>query len=181
MQAARGLIGAGIEFAAGVQRRHDDFERGFLREFRMRIDRNAAAIVGDGEIAVGLELDLDEGRVAGDRLVHGIVEHFGEEVVQAGLVGAADIHAGAPAHRLQPLQHLDRLFIVAGGFFLLCGLSRRAFGGRVFAGRAAKKIVLLSHRRILRRFGPKMRRPSLPTPTGGGRERTLVSSYASRG
>ncbi len=29
------------------------------------------------------------------------------EVVQRVDVGAADIHAGAAAHRLQPLQHLD--------------------------------------------------------------------------
>ena len=32
MQAARGLIGFLIEFAARVQRGHDDFERRFLRE-----------------------------------------------------------------------------------------------------------------------------------------------------
>ena len=43
----------------------------------------------------------------GDRLVHGVVEHLGEEVMQRLLVGAADIHAGAPAHRLEPLEHLD--------------------------------------------------------------------------
>ena len=47
MQAAGGLVDLGIEFAAGVQRAHDDFERGLLREFRMRIDRDAAAIVAD--------------------------------------------------------------------------------------------------------------------------------------
>ena len=40
-------------------------------------------------------------------LVHGVVEHLGEEVVQSLLVGAADIHAGTPAHRLEPLEHLD--------------------------------------------------------------------------
>ena len=80
----------------------------------MRVDRDAAAIVGDGEVAVLVELDLDEGRVARHRLVHGIVDHLGEEVVQRLLVGAADIHAGPAAHRLQPLQHLDRGGVVAG-------------------------------------------------------------------
>ena len=49
--------------------------------------------------------------MARDRLVHGVVEHLGEEVMHGLLVGAADIHAGAPAHRLEPLQHLD----VGGG------------------------------------------------------------------
>ena len=62
VQAARGLVDLGVEFAAGMQRAHDDFERGLLREFRMRIDRNAAAIVGDGQEAVGAQFDLDEGR-----------------------------------------------------------------------------------------------------------------------
>ena len=108
MQAARGLVGPGIELAAGMQRGHDDFQRRFFREFRVRIDRNAAPVVGHGREAVLIQRDVDAGRVAGDRLVHGIVEHFGEQMVQGGLVGAADIHAGAPPHRLETLQHLDR-------------------------------------------------------------------------
>ena len=80
----------------------------------MRIDRDAAAVVGDGDKAVGLHLDLDPVGMAGQRLVHGIVDHLGEQVVQRLLVGAADIHAGAAAHRLEPLQHLDMLGGVAG-------------------------------------------------------------------
>ena len=47
VQAARGLVDLGVELAAGVQRAHDHFERGLLRELRMRIDRDAAAVVGD--------------------------------------------------------------------------------------------------------------------------------------
>ena len=73
----------------------------------MRIDRNAAAVVGDGEEAVGLELDLDPVGMAGERLVHGVVDDLGEQVMQRLLVGAADIHAGPAAHRLEPFQHLD--------------------------------------------------------------------------
>ncbi len=88
----------------------------------------------------GSSVDLDEGRVAGDRLVHGIVEHLGEEVVHRGLVGAADIHAGAPAHGLQPLQHFDR----GGGVFRR--LARLAGGGRrALARRAAEKIIAVGH------------------------------------
>ena len=90
-----------------MQHAHDHFERGFLGKFRVRVDRNAAAIVDDGEEAVGGKLHLDEARMARQRLVHGVVDHLGEEMVQRLLVGAADIHAGAPAHRLEPLQHLD--------------------------------------------------------------------------
>ena len=114
VQAARGLVDLGVELAAGVQRAHDHFERRLVLELRMRIDRNAAAIVGDGDEAVDLHLDLDPVGVTGQRLVHGVVDHFGEQVVQRLLVGAADIHAGPPAHRLEPFQHFDVLGGVAG-------------------------------------------------------------------
>ena len=58
--------------------------------------------------------DLDMVGVARHRLVHGVVDHLGEEVMHRLLVGAADIHAGAPAHGLEPFQHLD----VGGGIVL---------------------------------------------------------------
>jgi hypothetical protein len=45
--------------------------------------------------------------MTGDRLVHGVIKHLGEEMVHRLLIGAADIHAGPPAHRLEPFQHLD--------------------------------------------------------------------------
>ena len=107
VQAARGLVDLGVELAAGMQRAHDDFERGFFRKFRMRIDRDAAAIVGDGQKTVGGQFDLDEGGVPCQGFVHGVVDDFGEQMVQRLFIGAADIHAGAAAHRLQAFQHLD--------------------------------------------------------------------------
>ena len=73
----------------------------------MRIDRNAAAVVGDGQESVGAEFHLDEGGVAGQRLVHRVVDDFGEQMMQRLFVGAADIHAGPAADRLQPFEHLD--------------------------------------------------------------------------
>ena len=102
----------------------------------MRVDRDAAAVVGDGDEAVGAELDLDPRGVAGDRLVHGVVDHLGEEVVQPLLVGAADVHARPPADRLQPLQHLD-----VGGRIGLLGADG-ALQGRLPAalGRARHRL-----------------------------------------
>jgi len=107
VQAARGLIDLRIEFSAGVQRRHDDFERRLVLVFGMGVDRNPATVVGDRQGAVRLQRDLDEIGVSGGRLVHRIVDDLGEEMMQRLLVGAADIHAGAAANRLQPFQHLD--------------------------------------------------------------------------
>ena len=132
MQTARSLVDLGVEFAAGVQRAHDHFERRFFREFRVRIDRNAAAVVVDGDKAVGRHLDFDPVGVAGERLVHGVVDHLGEQVMQRLLVGAADIHAGAAAHRLEPLQHFDMLGGVAG----VAGSAAR--GGAAIAGGAPR-------------------------------------------
>ena len=138
VQAARGLVDLGVEFAAGVQRAHDHFERRLVLELRMRIDRDAAAVVGDGDEAVGLHLDFDEGGVAVQRLVHGIVDHLGEQVMQRLLVGAADIHAGTPAHRLEPLQHLDVLGGVAGLAARSRGWLRAALAGAALAARCRR-------------------------------------------
>ena len=55
--------------------------------------------------------------IAGHRLVHGVVEQLGDEVVQGAAVGAADIHAGAAADRLEAFEHLDLggVVVVAAG------------------------------------------------------------------
>ena len=91
----------------------------------MRIDRDAAAVVGDGQKAVGAQFDLDEGGMSRQRLVHGIVDDFGEQMMQRLFVGAADIHAGTAAYRLQAFQHLDIGRGVAG---LGAGRARRGLG-----------------------------------------------------
>ena len=107
------------------------------------------------EIAVGLQLDLDEGGVARQRLVHGVVDDFGEQMMQRLLVGAADIHAGPAAHRLQPLQHLDVGGGIAGLARRRADLARRGIGGggtfrigprgSLFARRAAEEIAIIRH------------------------------------
>ena len=124
----------------------------------MRIDRNAAAVVGNRQEAVGVKLDLDEGGMAGHRLVHRIVDDLGEEMVQRLLVGAADIHARPPAHRLQPFQYLDvgctiALAAVLGRHGSLgCGLHERIGWAHSSAGRrfgmlaeSGEKIVAVVH------------------------------------
>ncbi len=135
MQAARGLINLGVELAAGMQRAHDHFERGFLRKFRMRIDRNAAAIVGDGQKSVGAQFHLDERGMAGQRLVHRIVDDFGEQMVQRLLVGAADIHARPAPHRLQAFEDFDVARGIAG------------FGAGGARGDLERRPALSAHRR----------------------------------
>ena len=75
----------------------------------MGVDRHAAAIVADGQDIARRKFHLDAAGMAGHRLVHRIVEDFGGQMMQRVDVGAADIHAGAAAHGLQPFQNLDVL------------------------------------------------------------------------
>ena len=125
MEAAGGFIDLRVELAAGVQRGHDHFKGRLVLEFGMRIDGNAAAVIGDGEIAVRTR-SVTSIQVAWPATASSmaIVHDFGEEMVQGLFIGAADIHAGAAADGLQPLQHLD----VGGGILLLAPGSGRGLG-----------------------------------------------------
>jgi hypothetical protein len=134
VQAARGLIDFRVELSAGVQRAHDHFQRRFVLKLGVRIDGNSAAIVGHAHETVRLHLDLDKAGMPGQRLVHRIVDHLGEEVVQRLFVGAADIHAWAPAHRLEAFEHLD----VARGVTSL-GPAREPAGARCLAGESPRR------------------------------------------
>ena len=109
MQAARNLVGILVEFSAGVQLRHDDLGR---RNAFFVVDAggDAAAVVGDGAGAVGVQRRGDQRGVAGQRLVDRVVDDLVNHVVQAGaVVGVADIHARPLAHGVEPPQHLDRI------------------------------------------------------------------------
>ena len=114
VQAARGGVCLARELAARMERRQDHLQRRLVGKFGMRIDRDAAAVVGDRQSVAGVQRHLDPGRVTRHRLVHGVVDHLGEEVMQRALVGAADVHAGAAADGLEAFEHLDRRRVVIG-------------------------------------------------------------------
>jgi len=71
------------------------------------ISRNPAPVVAHGDVAIGVEFDLNPRGVAGDRFVHGVVNNFGDHMVQRAVVLAADVHAGAQADVFHVLKHLD--------------------------------------------------------------------------
>jgi hypothetical protein len=106
VQAAGGPVCITTELAPGVQGRQDDLEGGFVGKTRMRIDRDTPAVVADCDPVLNRKLDFDTGSMPGDGLVHGVVENLGDEVMQAALIGSADIHAGAAANRFQPFEYL---------------------------------------------------------------------------
>ena len=90
-----------------MERAEDHFESGLVRKFRVRVDRDAAAVVADGDRIVLVEFDLNPVGVAGDGFVHGVVKHLGHHVVKRAFIRAADIHARAFANGFETFEHLD--------------------------------------------------------------------------
>ena len=125
VQAAGGLVRLAGELTARVQHGHDDLERRLAGVFGVGVHGMPRPSSRTDSAPSASSADLDQLGVARHRLVHGVVEHLGEQVVQRPLVRAADIHAGAAAHGLQPLQHLDVLGGIAG-----CGGDRRCSAAR---------------------------------------------------
>ena len=110
----------------------------------MRIDRNAAAIVGDGQKSVGSQFHLDEGGMPRQCLVHRVVDHLGEQMMQRLLVGAADIHAGPAPYRLEPFEHLDIARGIAGlGAGSARGDLQRAAAFRLRASEQVVRYLML--------------------------------------
>ena len=116
VQAAGDLVAAAVaELAAGVQHGQHDLDRRALLLLHDR-DRDAAAVVGDGDRVVGVDRDRDVVAVAGQRLVDRVVDNLVDEVVQAARPGRADVHARALADRLEALEDGDVLGVVTGRF-----------------------------------------------------------------
>ena len=112
MQAARDLVGILVELSPGVQLGHDDFRCGDT--FAVDVRGNAAAIVGDGAGAIGIECHRHARGMAGQRLVDRVVHHLIDHVMQARpVIGVADVHAGALPDRVEAFQDLDRIRAVA--------------------------------------------------------------------
>ena len=106
-------VGLPAELAAGVQGRHDRLDAGDSGS-RVLVDGYPASVVLHPDRAILVQGDPDGGAVSGHELVHGVVDDFVDEVVQASLIGASDVHAGTAADSLHPFEHLD----VCGGILV---------------------------------------------------------------
>jgi hypothetical protein len=91
------------------------------------VDGDAAPVVGHLDRLVAVERDLDAVAVAGRGFVDGVVDELPHEVEQAGVAGAADVHAGALADGVEALEGLDGVGVVAAA--LGRGLLGRGSGG----------------------------------------------------
>ncbi len=115
VQTAGIFVSALPEFPAGVQIRQDQLDGRHL-EFRMHVDRNAAAVVPHRNRAVHMDGHLDFGAVAREMFVDRVVENFENHVVQTALIRVADVHSGPLSDGLQPLEFID-----LGGVVFLAG------------------------------------------------------------
>ena len=92
--------------------------------------RDAAAVVADGDLGA-LDRDVDPLAVAHDELVHGVVDDFLQQDVDAVVVlgavaHAADVHARALADVFQRGERLDLAFVVVVGGLGHGGKTTRA-------------------------------------------------------
>ena len=78
----------------------------------MAIDRNAAAVVDDGDGIVFVNGDVYFVRVAGHRFVDGVVHDFPDEVMQTHFAGRADVHRGTQAHGFKSAEHFNGFCVV---------------------------------------------------------------------
>ena len=82
VQAAGDLVAAAVaELAAGVQDGEHDLD-GRPALLLHDPDRDAGAVVDDGDRVVGVDGDVDARGAAGERLVDGVVDHLVDEVMQ---------------------------------------------------------------------------------------------------
>jgi hypothetical protein len=103
VSAAGELVSTLAILAARVEGGEDHLDAGDAVD-GVDVDRDAAAVVADGDGAVDVDGDLDAVAMAGEVFVDRIVEDLGDAVVEGPFVGAADIHAGLFADGLEALE-----------------------------------------------------------------------------
>src|SRR5881409_63760 len=111
VQPARHLVGRLVELAAGVEHRQRHLDPRLLLGL-VNVDRNAAAVVDHGDGIVLVDGDVNPGGKTGQGLVHRIVHHLVDEMVEATPGHRSDVHRRAAPDRLEPLQDLDRVGLV---------------------------------------------------------------------
>ena len=119
VQAAGHLVGVVVELAAGVQDRHDDLERRNLLH-RVLVDRDASAVVDDGDRVVSMHRHRDLGAVASHGLIDRVVHDLPHEVVQTAGAGRTDVHARTLANGLETLENLNLAAVVVRLLGRLC-------------------------------------------------------------
>ena len=133
MQAARDLVVGGVELTASVEHRENDLHggHGLAVGQGLVVDRNAAAVVDDGDGVVDMDGDVDARGIAGERFVDRVVDDLVDQVMQTHFAGRADVHGGAQADRSEAFEDRDIFCGVVPGIDLgwRCSGRRRGLTG----------------------------------------------------
>ena len=156
VEAAGGRVGAAAELTAGVELGVDDLD---ARQALSGddVDGDASAVVGDGGGVVGVQAHVDRVAMAFQGLVDRVVDDLPEAVHEAPVVGRADVHAGALAHGLEPLEDREVPCVVVG-----C-VGRSHDVHHMWVGARLWPTVRVA--RVLGRF-PRLTRPGLDRAGG---------------
>gem|GEM_PF-3013778 len=94
------------ELGPGVEHGHDRLQRRSAG-VGVSLHRDAPAVVFHPDSAASAECQLHPVAVPGNSLINAVVDDFEDEVMESPVVRAPDIHTGAAADCLQPLQNTD--------------------------------------------------------------------------
>ncbi len=111
VESSGNLIGALVEFAAGVEHGHGDLEAGFLLGL-VDIDRDTTAVVHNGDGVVRVDRQLDLRAETCQRFVDGVVYHLVHEMMQAPGGSRTDVHAWPLPNRIESFQYLNGIGVV---------------------------------------------------------------------
>ena len=115
MQAAGDLVSPAAELSPGMEDGQADLHRRPVH-LRMHAHRESAAVVLNHDAPVLPEHDVNLPAEAGQRLVHGVIHDFIDQMMQSAHIRRADIHARPLPHGLQALQHLNLILAVIRGY-----------------------------------------------------------------
>ena len=105
VQAARHLVALAAELAARVQDGQDHLNRRLAA--LMHIDGDTSPIVDDSDAVIPFDRHVNMVTIASQSLVDRVVDHLVDEMVQAALRRAADVHARALSYGFQTFQNLN--------------------------------------------------------------------------
>ena len=115
MKATGNLVTLAAEFAAGMQNGENDLNRRNLF-LGVHIDRNATAVIGNGNRVIGMDPNLDVVAVTRKRFVDGVVDDFVHKMMKAARAGRSNVHTRTLAYRFEAFEDLNVRAIVMIGF-----------------------------------------------------------------
>ena len=106
METAAHLVATLVEFSAGMQYGHYDFQGALVLLF-VHVYRNASTVVLYGDAVVLVDCDFYFCAISSQRFINGVVYGFIHKMVQTLFADVANIHGGTLAHGFKTFQYLD--------------------------------------------------------------------------